>query len=96
MELNYQTLLAEANYQLGDRAALERNLESVRSTRVNLGSAGNMLLQESIASIQNKLYLMDERFDQCEAYYRQALPQLKAAVTTSECSVLFRYDRFHQ
>lgn len=77
MELNYQTLLAEANYQLGDRAALERNLESVRSTRVNLGSAGNMLLQESIASIQNKLYLMDERFDQCEAYYRQALPQLK-------------------
>lgn len=77
MELNYQTLLAEANYQLGDRAALERTLESVRSTRVNLGSAGNMLLQESIASIQNKLYLMDERFDQCEAYYRQALPQLK-------------------
>ena len=35
MELNYQTLLAEANYQLGDRAALERTLESVRSTRVN-------------------------------------------------------------
>lgn len=77
MELNYQMLLAEANYQLGDQGALERNLEAVRSTRVNIGAAGNLMLQEAIASIQNKLYLMNEHFDQCEAYYKQVLPQMK-------------------
>ena len=77
MELNYQTLMAEANYQLGDQSALERNLEAVRSTRVNIGAAGNLMLQETIAAIQNKLYLMNEHFDQCEAYYNQVLPQLK-------------------
>lgn len=77
MELNYQTLMAEANYQLGDQRALERNLEAVRSTRVNIGAAGNLLLQETIAAIQNKLYLMNEHFDQCEAYYKQVLPQMK-------------------
>lgn len=77
MELNYQTLMAEANYHLGDQSALERNLEAVRSTRVNIGAAGNLMLQETIAAIQNKLYLMNEHFDQCEAYYKQVLPQLK-------------------
>lgn len=77
MELNYQTLMAEANYQLGDQAALELNLQAVRSIRVNIGAAGNLMLQETIASIQNKLYLMNEHFDQCEAYYRQMLPQMK-------------------
>ncbi len=77
MELNYQSLMAEANYQLGDQAALELNLQAVRAIRLNMGAAGNMMLQETIAVIQNKLYMMNEHFDQCEAYYRQALPQMK-------------------
>lgn len=77
VELNYYMLMAEANYQLGDRNSLEHNLTMVRSIRMNAGAAGNMMLQDTIASIQNKIYLMNEDFDQCEAFYRQVLPQLK-------------------
>ena len=76
-ELNYQSLMAEANYRLGDQSALERNLEAVRSTRVNMGAAGNIMMQDAVAAIQNKINLMNEQFDQCDAYYRQVLPQMK-------------------
>lgn len=77
VELNYYMLMAEANYQLGDRNSLEHNLAMVRSIRMNAGTAGNLMQQDTIASIQNKIYLMNQDFDQCEAFYRQVLPQLK-------------------
>ena len=35
------------------------------------------MMQDTIASIQNIIYLMNQDFDQCEAFYRQGLPQLK-------------------
>ena len=76
-ELNYQSLMAEANYRLGDQSALERNLEAVKSTKVNIGAAGNLMMQDTIAAIQNKIDLMNQHFDQCEAYYRKVLPQMK-------------------
>ena len=70
-------LAMDSLVRLGDQSALERNLEAVRSTRVNMGAAGNIMMQDAVAAIQNKINLMNEQFDQCDAYYRQVLPQMK-------------------
>lgn len=76
-ELSYQSLMANANYQLGDRSALQVNLEACKTVKINgMGPTGSMMRQESVDSIQNKLNLMDERFDLCIAHYQQLLPRM--------------------
>lgn len=71
--LQYWSLMATINYMLKDEEALERCKEEANKVRMNFGTQGIMVQNEEIASIQNKVDLMNGQFNTCKKYYLQAL-----------------------
>ena len=64
---------------LKDEEALNRCKEEAQSVRLNYGRAGVMIQSEEMASIENKIHLMDGDFNTCKKYYLQGLQRARFA-----------------
>ena len=71
--LQYWSLMSYIDYMLKDEEALNRCKEEAQSVRLNYGRAGVMIQSEEMASIENKIHLMDGDFNTCKKYYLQGL-----------------------
>ncbi len=77
--LQYWSLMSYIDYMLKDEEALNRCKEEAQSVRLNYGRAGVMIQSEEMASIENKIHLMDGDFNTCKKYYLQGLQRARFA-----------------
>ena len=77
--LQYWSLMSCIDYMLKDEEALNRCKEEAQSVRLNYGRAGVMIQSEEMASIENKIHLMDGDFNTCKKYYLQGLQRARFA-----------------
>lgn len=77
--LQYWSLMSYIDYMLKDEEALNRCKEEAQSVRLNYGRAGVMIQSEEMASIENKIHLMDGNFNTCKKYYLQGLQRARFA-----------------
>lgn len=77
--LQYWSLMSYIDYLLKDEEALNRCKEEAQSVRLNYGRAGVMIQSEEMASIENKIHLMDGDFNTCKKYYLQGLQRARFA-----------------
>ena len=77
--LQYWSLMSYIDYMLKDEEALNRCKEEAQSVRLNYGRAGVMIQSEEMASIENKIHLMDGDFNPCKKYYLQGLQRARFA-----------------
>ena len=77
--LQYWSLMSYIDYMLKDEEALNRCKEEAPSVRLNYGRAGVMIQSEEMASIENKIHLMDGDFNTCKKYYLQGLQRARFA-----------------
>lgn len=77
--LQYWSLMSYIDYMLKDEEALNRCKEEAQSVRLNYGRAGVMIQSEEMASIENKIHLMDGDFNTCKKYYLQRLQRARFA-----------------
>ena len=77
--LQYWSLMSYLDYMLKDEEALNRCKEEAQSVRLNYGRAGVMIQSEEMASIENKIHLMDGDFNTCKKYYLQGLQRARFA-----------------
>lgn len=77
--LQYWSLMSYIDYMLKDEKALNRCKEEAQSVRLNYGRAGVMIQSEEMASIENKIHLMDGDFNTCKKYYLQGLQRARFA-----------------
>lgn len=75
--LQYWSLMATINYMLKDEDALDRCKEEAGKVRMNYGVQGVLVQSEELASIQNKVDLMNGQFNTCKKYYLQALQKAR-------------------
>lgn len=71
--LTYWSLMAYIDYLLKDEEALERAEEEASRVRLNFGPTGVMIRSEELASIKNKVNLMNGDFNECKKFYLNAL-----------------------
>lgn len=71
--LQYWSLMATIYYMLKDGEALDRCKEEASKIRMNIGVQGVMVQSQELASIQNKVDLMNGQLNTCKKYYLQAL-----------------------
>jgi len=71
--LTYWSLMGYIDYMLKDEAALIRCKEEASKVRMNFGPTGVMIRSEEIASIENKIRLMNGDFNECKKYYLASL-----------------------
>lgn len=71
--LQYWSLMATINYMLKDEDALERCKQEAGKVHMNYGPQGIMVQSEELASIQNKMDLMNGQLNTCKKFYLQAL-----------------------
>ena len=69
--------MATINYMLKDEDALDRCKEEAGKVRMNYGVQGVLVQSEELASIQNKVDLMNGQFNTCKKYYLQALQKAR-------------------
>lgn len=72
-QLQYWSLMATIQYMLKDEDALDRCKEEAGKVRMNYGVQGVMVQNGELASIQNKVDLMNGQLNTCKKYYLQAL-----------------------
>ena len=77
--LQYWSLMSYIDYMLKDEEALNRCKAEAQSVRLNYGRAGVMIQSEEMASIENKIHLMDGDFNTCKKYYLQGLQRARFA-----------------
>lgn len=77
--LQYWSLMSYIDYMLKDEEALNRCKEEAQSVRLSYGRAGVMIQSEEMASIENKIHLMDGDFNTCKKYYLQGLQRARFA-----------------
>ena len=77
--LQYWSVMSYIDYMLKDEEALNRCKEEAQSVRLNYGRAGVMIQSEEMASIENKIHLMDGDFNTCKKYYLQGLQRARFA-----------------
>lgn len=77
--LQYWSLMSYIDYMLKDEEALNRCKEEAQSVRLNYGRVGVMIQSEEMASIENKIHLMDGDFNTCKKYYLQGLQRARFA-----------------
>ena len=77
--LQYWSLMSYIDYMLKDEEALNRCKDEAQSVRLNCGRAGVMIQSEEMASIENKIHLMDGDFNTCKKYYLQGLQRARFA-----------------
>lgn len=71
--LQYWSLMSYIDYMLKDEDALARCKEEAKNIRLHYGRAGVMIQSEEMASIENKIHLMDGDLNTCKKYYLQGL-----------------------
>ena len=73
--LPYHSMMAYANYQLGDESEVRRHYDECEKLNVrgSMGSALAAVKQQYLESIQNKMDLMDKNFDKARSFYQNAL-----------------------
>lgn len=71
--LTYWSLMGYIDYMLKDEDALIRAKEEASKVRFNFGPTGVMIRSEEIASIENKINLMNGDFNACKKFYLNAL-----------------------
>lgn len=71
--LQYWSLMSYIDYMLKDEEALARCKEEAKNIRLHYGRAGVMIQSEEMASIENKIHLMDGDLNTCKKYYLQGL-----------------------
>ncbi len=71
----YHSLMAYAYYQLGDRSMVKYHYDECEKAGGNAKSGPIQLIKnQCLSGIQNKLDLMDQNFSNCQKYYEQTLP----------------------
>lgn len=88
LTMAYHSIMAYANYQLGDESEVRRHYDECEKLNVRgVNSPLAMVKQQYLQSIENKLNLMDKDFDKARTFYQQVLD-----TTTMEFQkVDFRY-----
>lgn len=88
LTMAYHSIMAYANYQLGDESEVRRHYDECEKLNVRgVNSPLAMVKQQYLQSIENKLNLMDKDFEKSRTFYQQALD-----TTTMEFQkVDFRY-----
>lgn len=88
LTMAYHSIMAYANYQLGDESEVRRHYDECEKLNVRgVNSPLAMVKQQYLQSIENKLNLMDKDFEKARTFYQQALD-----TTTMEFQkVDFRY-----
>ncbi len=71
--LTYWSLMAYIDYLLKDEDALNRAYEEASNVRMNFGPTGVMIRSEELASIKNKVNLMNGDFNECKKFYLASL-----------------------
>lgn len=77
--LQYWSLMSYIDYMLKDEEALSRCKEEAQNIRLHYGRAGVMIQSEEMASIENKIHLMDGDLNTCKKYYLQGLQRARFA-----------------
>lgn len=75
MQLAYFSTLAYAYYQLGDQSNVERQLEDCKKTDFKGNAAFQMMKQQCMQVIQNKLDLMQQNFREAQMYLENTLKE---------------------
>lgn len=74
LTMAYHSIMAYANYQLGDESEVRRHYDECEKLNVRgVNSPLAMIKQQYLQSIENKLNLMDKEFDKARTFYQQAL-----------------------
>lgn len=72
--LPYHSIMAYANYQLGDVSEVRRHYEECEKLQIRgMNSPLAMVKQQYLESIQNKLDLMEKEFSKSRSFYQNAL-----------------------
>lgn len=71
--LTYWTLIAYSSYLLKDEDALVRAKEEASRVKMNFGQTGVFIRSEELASIENKIHLMDGDLNESKKFYLNAL-----------------------
>ena len=71
--LTYWSLMAYASYLLKDEDALIRARDEVSQVKSRMSNTGVFLRSEELASIENKIHLMDGDFNSCKKFFLNAL-----------------------
>ena len=80
------------DYMLKDEDGLSRCKEEAQSIRLHYGRAGIMIQSEEMATIENKIHLMDGDFNTCKKYYLQRASKGKFSISTSGFMLLYRFN----
>ena len=67
--LSYWSLMANIYYLLKDEDGLNRCKEEAQKIQLGFGQTGVLIQNEEVASIQNKINLMNGEFSICKKYY---------------------------
>ena len=70
--LSYYSIMAYVYYLLKDEDKLNECKQEAGKVRLNMGAVGVNIQSQDIASIQNKIDLMNVDFNTCRKYYLQA------------------------
>lgn len=72
--LPYHSIMAYANYQLGDASEVRRHYEECDKLQIKgMNSPLALIKQQYLESIQNKMDLMDKDFSKSRSFYQNAL-----------------------
>lgn len=74
LTMAYHSIMAYANYQLGDESEVRRHYDECEKLNVRgVNSPLAMVKQQYLQSIENKLNLMNKDFDKARTFYQQVL-----------------------
>ena len=71
--LTYWSLISYSSYLLKDEDALVRAKEEASKVKMHFGQTGVFIRSEELASIENKIHLMDGDFNESKKFYLNAL-----------------------